>query len=212
MCSILSTLYSVGWIALHSTTIGNIESDKDSIFFRHQTTPVALCTWCAISFNTGDLLRLIHAPEDMIPSVRSMLGSLIHSEHQFICSAFEIYFSDLHNDIQVGKNLVLPTSSSLKAIHGQPRVPVQSRLVLSFSKCSLYLKSMYSSCTHPSTKISFRGAMDISLSLILGTVADRKDGPLVRTIVTMRMRPDHVWNDKLLFQSGVFIVLYFMHL
>jgi len=80
MCTVLATLYNLGWVVLHSTDISKKQLDKDSILFRHQMGPVIPCTWLSISFNRGDLLRLIHAPPEMIPAFRSMFGPLLQSE------------------------------------------------------------------------------------------------------------------------------------
>ncbi|KIM86167.1 hypothetical protein PILCRDRAFT_776389 [Piloderma croceum F 1598] len=71
MCAILATLYNLGWTTLHSKDVSKKQLDKDTILFRHQATPVPPWAWFSISFNKGDLLRLIHAPQEMTPAFLS---------------------------------------------------------------------------------------------------------------------------------------------
>ncbi len=40
--------------------------DKDSCLFRHQHPAPPPCAWMSISFNRGDRLRLIGAPQEII--------------------------------------------------------------------------------------------------------------------------------------------------
>lgn len=52
------------------------------MFRRHGPAP-ALDLF-AVSFNEDDKLRLIGAPEEMVPAIRQMLGPIIQSESKLI--------------------------------------------------------------------------------------------------------------------------------
>lgn len=56
-----------------------LQLDKDNIIFRRQTPPIK-CSWFSISFNRGDLLRLIDAPEEMIQPVKEAFGALLQKD------------------------------------------------------------------------------------------------------------------------------------
>ena len=55
------------------------QNDKDSLIFRKTVIP-SPCSFFAISFNEGDKLRLIGAPNDVINAVKRALGRQIQRE------------------------------------------------------------------------------------------------------------------------------------
>jgi len=79
MISVLRTLYDLGWILVTSIDISKKEWDKDSLIFRLSSIPPP-CEWLSISFNRGDLLRLIEAPEDLSRQFGQMIGGMLQKE------------------------------------------------------------------------------------------------------------------------------------
>jgi hypothetical protein len=79
-CTVLQTLWNLGWVLVASTDVSKKQLDKDSLLFRHQSPPPAPCQWFAISFNRGDLLRLIGAPPELNEPFKQMLGALLQKE------------------------------------------------------------------------------------------------------------------------------------
>ncbi|KAJ8515184.1 hypothetical protein ONZ45_g7370 [Pleurotus djamor] len=95
MCGVLSTLYSMGWILCISTDISKKQADKDTCIFRYQQPLPPPCTWFAISFNMGDRLRLIGAPEELVLPFKQILGSMLQKDgwkdggvYEFKCEGY----------------------------------------------------------------------------------------------------------------------------
>jgi hypothetical protein len=64
--------------------------DKDALLFRHQYPPPTPCVWMAISFNMGDRIRLVNAPEELIAPFRMWVSPMLNGA----CSAGEYYRPD----------------------------------------------------------------------------------------------------------------------
>ncbi|KAF5360253.1 hypothetical protein D9758_009175 [Tetrapyrgos nigripes] len=80
MCAVFETLYNLGWVAISATDISKSSLDKDTTIFRYQDPRPAPCSWMAISFNEGDKLRFIKAPEAIIQSASRAWSSVIQKE------------------------------------------------------------------------------------------------------------------------------------
>lgn len=98
MCQILADLYNAGWVLFASTDISKNALDKDSCLFRYQQPAPPPCSWMSISFNRGDRLRLIGAPQEMIAPFGRVLGSLLqkegfieHGAYEFKCKGWPWY-------------------------------------------------------------------------------------------------------------------------
>ncbi|KAL0953144.1 hypothetical protein HGRIS_004412 [Hohenbuehelia grisea] len=93
--TVLSDLYDAGWVLTASTDISKKKLDKDALLFRFQSPPPPPCTWFAISFNKGDRLRLIGAPNQVTAQFKDMLGPLLQSDgwreegaYEFKCKGY----------------------------------------------------------------------------------------------------------------------------
>ncbi|KAL0953153.1 hypothetical protein HGRIS_004416 [Hohenbuehelia grisea] len=80
MISVMASLYNAGWVLTASTDISKKQLDKDACLFRFQAPPPPPCQWFAISFNRGDRLRLIGAPEEVIAPFKQMLAPLLQKD------------------------------------------------------------------------------------------------------------------------------------
>lgn len=80
MCSVLASMYDAGWVLKASTDISKKQMDKDSLLFRLQYPPPPPSQWFAISFNRGDRMRLIDAPEEVIPAFKECLGPMLQKD------------------------------------------------------------------------------------------------------------------------------------
>ncbi|KAG9224415.1 hypothetical protein CCMSSC00406_0009457 [Pleurotus cornucopiae] len=97
-CQILADLYNAGWVLFASTDISKNALDKDSCLFRYQQPAPPPCSWMSISFNRGDRLRLIGAPQEMIAPFGRVLGPLLqkegfieHGAYEFKCKGWPWY-------------------------------------------------------------------------------------------------------------------------
>ncbi|KDQ10256.1 hypothetical protein BOTBODRAFT_136995 [Botryobasidium botryosum FD-172 SS1] len=79
--AVLASLYHEGWNLISSTDVSKKSNDKDTFFFRHNSsiTPHP-STFFAISFNEDDKLRLIGAPPDVIPVLQNVLA--VHKQKE----------------------------------------------------------------------------------------------------------------------------------
>ncbi|KAK9482219.1 hypothetical protein V1527DRAFT_34259 [Lipomyces starkeyi] len=91
LCQILHGLFDMGWILQASVDISKKEYDKDTLLFRYQQPPPPSCIWISISFDRGDLLHLIDAPQDLGRLLVQAYGEKVQN-YQFKGSVFEIKF------------------------------------------------------------------------------------------------------------------------
>ncbi|TVY34725.1 hypothetical protein LSUB1_G005023 [Lachnellula subtilissima] len=73
---IFAYLFSQGWILHLSTDVSRSKYDKDSLIFRKQQTPPPPSEFIAITFNQGDRMRLIGAPNALLADVRMLLKEM----------------------------------------------------------------------------------------------------------------------------------------
>ncbi|KAK7457798.1 hypothetical protein VKT23_010138 [Stygiomarasmius scandens] len=92
MCAVFETLYNLGWVVVSATDISKRSLDKDTTFFRYQYPAPPPCTWMSVSFNMGDRLRLINAPEEVIQSTKQAVSSMIQKDGWKEQGAYEIKF------------------------------------------------------------------------------------------------------------------------
>lgn len=76
MREVFASLYSMGWIMTASTDISRKKFDKDTLIFRKQPVPPPAATWTAISFKTGDKLRFLGAPPELIAAFSTLLKNM----------------------------------------------------------------------------------------------------------------------------------------
>ncbi|KAF4571744.1 hypothetical protein EYR40_008268 [Pleurotus pulmonarius] len=98
MCQVLADLYNAGWVLFASTDISKNGMDKDSCLFRYQQPAPPPCSWMSISFNRGDRLRLIGAPQEIIAPFGRVMGPLLqkegfieHGAYEFKCKGWPWY-------------------------------------------------------------------------------------------------------------------------
>lgn len=72
--SVLSALHHEGWFLLTPTDLSKKEVDKDTLIFQ-SGVPSPATSFCAVSFNERDKLRLIGASSELISAVQQTLGS-----------------------------------------------------------------------------------------------------------------------------------------
>lgn len=75
MREVFASLYAMGWIMTSSTDISRKKFDKDTLIFRKQPVPPPAANWIAISFKTGDKLRFLGAPQELLGAFSSLLTS-----------------------------------------------------------------------------------------------------------------------------------------
>ncbi|KAL4255222.1 hypothetical protein AB1N83_012552 [Pleurotus pulmonarius] len=97
-CQVLADLYNAGWVLFASTDISKNGMDKDSCLFRYQQPAPPPCSWMSISFNRGDRLRLIGAPQEIIAPFGRVMGPLLqkegfieHGAYEFKCKGWPWY-------------------------------------------------------------------------------------------------------------------------
>ncbi|TVY94168.1 hypothetical protein LAWI1_G001361, partial [Lachnellula willkommii] len=73
---IFAYLFSQGWILHLSTDVSKNKYDKDSLIFRKQQTPPPPSEFIAITFNQGDRMRLIGAPNALLADIRTLLKEM----------------------------------------------------------------------------------------------------------------------------------------
>lgn len=89
---LLQGLFDMGWVLKAAVDISKKEFDKDSLLFRYQQPAPPPCMWLCISFDKGDLIHVINAPNALNSSLVQALGSKVQrTENQG--SIFEIKFN-----------------------------------------------------------------------------------------------------------------------
>ncbi|KAK9245093.1 hypothetical protein V1506DRAFT_539163 [Lipomyces tetrasporus] len=91
VCQILCGLFDLGWVLQAAVDISKKEYDKDTLLFRYQQPPPPPCVWMSISFDRGDLLHLIDAPQDLSHLLVQAYGEKVQ-KHHYNGSVFEIKF------------------------------------------------------------------------------------------------------------------------
>lgn len=76
---VMAELYHLGWNLVMATDISKRAMDKDTLIYRQGEIP-SPCSFMAVSFNDGDKLRLIKAPNDVINAVKNTWGGNVQRE------------------------------------------------------------------------------------------------------------------------------------